>query len=68
MQNINYGNGIIKIAEIGGKMLVHQIFVCFSNRVGRSGAFVLVYVGMQNINYGNGIINIPEVGGKMLIP
>lgn len=42
------------------------VLVHCSNGIGRSGMFILIYVGMQNINYGNGIINLPAVGGKML--
>lgn len=41
-------------------------FFLFSNGVGRSGMFILIYVGMQEINHGDGIVNIQEVGGKML--
>lgn len=53
----------LSLCELG-LMLLFWTF--FSNGIGRSGMFILTYVGMQTINYGNGIVNLAEIGGKML--
>ena len=38
----------------------------FSNGIGRTGTFLMIYTGMQEIDHGNGIINVQAVGKKML--
>ncbi|KAL4217444.1 Tyrosine-protein phosphatase non-receptor type 23 [Mactra antiquata] len=48
------------------RSLLKPIVVNCGNGVGRTGMFVLIYVGMQEINHGDGIINIQEIAGKML--